>query len=350
MADENVKIADVLVTLGNLETFKTENDKLTDSKIATEIGKLDKADSAVAGEFVTAVSEEDGVVTVSRAALQASDIPEITLDKITDAGTAAAADVAVTEIGTEGEVADALPTVAQVKKYVTDSVADLEGATHFIGVKDALPETAESGDIVIVGVKEYIYDGAKWNELGDETIYVTKTTTIAGVDLENDITKEELLTALNVEDDADVNILEGVQVNGTDLTIDENKKVNVTVTTGTDNGTIAVNGADVAVQGLGTAAYEDVDVFDAAGTATTEIGKLNATVSTVTAENPTPIVNVEVVETAGVLTSVTANIKDETFDAYGDAAQALIDAKAYADGKYVTATTTQIENLFKAQA
>lgn len=38
---------------------------------------LDKDDTAVAGQFVTAVSEADGVITVSRATLKASDIPNI---------------------------------------------------------------------------------------------------------------------------------------------------------------------------------------------------------------------------------------------------------------------------------
>ena len=51
-------------------------------------------------------------------------------------------------------------------------VAALASATHFIGVKDALPESADKGDIVIVGDKEYIYDpenDPKWIELGDTT-------------------------------------------------------------------------------------------------------------------------------------------------------------------------------------
>jgi hypothetical protein len=34
-----------------------------------EIGKLDKADTAVSGQYVSAVSEEDGVITVTRAEL-----------------------------------------------------------------------------------------------------------------------------------------------------------------------------------------------------------------------------------------------------------------------------------------
>lgn len=70
-----------------------------------------------------------------------------------------------------------------------------------------------------------------------------------------------------IEADADVNVLEGVQVNGADLVIDGNKKVNVTIATGTADGTIKVNGTDVAVAGLGSAAYEDTTAFDAAGAA-----------------------------------------------------------------------------------
>ena len=70
-----------------------------------------------------------------------------------------------------------------------------------------------------------------------------------------------------IEAGAEVNTLEGVQVNGTDLTPDANKKVNVTVTAGTNNGTIAVNGSDVAVTGLKSAAFEESSAFDAAGSA-----------------------------------------------------------------------------------
>lgn len=53
-----------------------------------------------------------------------------------------------------------------------------------------------------------------------------------------------------------------VKVNGTELTPDANKAVNVTVATGTANGHIAVNGVDVKVAGLGTAAYETKESFD----------------------------------------------------------------------------------------
>lgn len=66
---------------------------------------------------------------------------------------------------------------AATKKYVDDAVlngvADLNGAMHFEGVKEALPElTGEhgyvNGDVIIVGVTEYVYSNGSWVQLGDE--------------------------------------------------------------------------------------------------------------------------------------------------------------------------------------
>ena len=52
------------------------------SKI-TKVETLDVSDTAQAGQFVTAVSQTDGIITVSRAALVANDIPEIEIAKVT---------------------------------------------------------------------------------------------------------------------------------------------------------------------------------------------------------------------------------------------------------------------------
>lgn len=79
---------DFIAVRGEMATQKTELEGKISSDIAdartkitaeinTAIQGLDKGDAAVAGQFVTAVSEADGVITVSRAALKASDIPNI---------------------------------------------------------------------------------------------------------------------------------------------------------------------------------------------------------------------------------------------------------------------------------
>ena len=78
----------------------------------------------------------------------------------------------------------------------------------FLGIKDALPESGNPGDVVIVGTAEYVYADGKWNLYGDEGVYATiagvkaeyvqKALTIAGIDLQDAITAEELKTALGL--------------------------------------------------------------------------------------------------------------------------------------------------------
>lgn len=58
------------------------------SEISTKIGTLDKTDTAVAGQVVSAVSETNGIITVSRRALVAGDIPTLAISKISGLDTA----------------------------------------------------------------------------------------------------------------------------------------------------------------------------------------------------------------------------------------------------------------------
>lgn len=65
----------------------------------------------------------------------------------------------------------------------------------------------------------------------------------------------------------EANVLEAVKINGNAQTI-TNKAVDISVGTGTANGTIAIAGSDVAVKGLGSAAYTASTAYDASGAAT----------------------------------------------------------------------------------
>lgn len=99
-----------------------------------------------------------------------------------------------------------LATSKAIASYLEGAIAGLTGAMHFIGVKDELPASGAAGDIVLVGTAEYVYDGAKWVEIGDEGVYQTisgaeakfvqKTFTIAGVDMQDNIAADELKNAL----------------------------------------------------------------------------------------------------------------------------------------------------------
>ena len=58
----------------------------------------------------------------------------------------------------------------------------------------------QTGDFVVeADHKEWLYDGAAWRVVGDESSYVLKTTTVAGVDLADSITVAELQNALGLK-------------------------------------------------------------------------------------------------------------------------------------------------------
>lgn len=90
--------------------------------------------------------------------------------------------------------------------------------------------------------------------------------------------KDADLTALeNRVDDivstgGEPNTIETVKVNGSALTPDANKAVDVKVEESTTNGKVKVNGTDVAVHGLKSAAYTESSAYDASGAAAAVLG------------------------------------------------------------------------------
>lgn len=103
-------------------------------------------------------------------------------------GTAAKKDVAAgVSAGEQG-----LVTGAQVQA----AIAGIAGSMHFRGVFTSTTEVTNpaAGDVIIVGVKEYVYGGdpAAWHELGDESIYALKTVTIGQQNLSANINLDTL--------------------------------------------------------------------------------------------------------------------------------------------------------------
>lgn len=144
------------------------------------IGALDVADAEVATQLVSAVSEEDGKIVVSRRALAAEDIPEIAQNKVTGLTDALAGkqDALVFNTGYDAE-----DNKAATMADVTNAVAGLSGAMHYIGESTTDPatevtvsgvESFAKGDVVTYSAKEYVYDGASWRELGDEASFAVK--------------------------------------------------------------------------------------------------------------------------------------------------------------------------------
>ena len=156
-------------------TYNASTNKVvTKAHLTSVIEGLD-SDGEGFGEhkFVTKVTEADGIVTPVYAQPVIADVDGLT-DRLS---------------GIDGEIAkkqDILGIVDGYNKetnkvatvqYVTDAVADLNGAMRFIGARDEVPATTEgykAGDVILVGYDEYVCDGNKWLALGNEIIYQTK--------------------------------------------------------------------------------------------------------------------------------------------------------------------------------
>ena len=171
---------------------------------------------------------------------------------------------------------------------------------------------------------------------------------------------------------AEVNVIETVKVNGSALTPNGNKEVDVTITESSNNGKITVNGTDVNIHGLGSAAYTESNAYDAAGAAAAVLGTNESTSNSMTVYGVKAYVDealgnggnvatqissaigdldasvtgnpsgsatnggtmvagaVQVVEADGVITGV--NVTGVEVEAVGAAAAAQAAAEAYADG------------------
>lgn len=98
-----------------------------------------------------------------------------------------------------------LVTADQVYDYVGRQIGAIGTALNLRSESDhtQVPTSGEgavaAGDFVVESDgKEWLFDGTAWREVGDESAYVPKTYTIAGVNLQDSITKAELQTALEL--------------------------------------------------------------------------------------------------------------------------------------------------------
>lgn len=167
---------------------KYADEKATAAQTAAEghaddlIATLDNdGQTAGTGEVISAVSQTDGVISVSKKTLAAADIPALTTAKITGLDTALAGKQDTLVFNT---AYNASSNKAATMADVTNAVSGLSGAMHYIGESTTDPaggtatveghEDWVSGDVVTYNAKEYVYDGENWRELGDESSFAVK--------------------------------------------------------------------------------------------------------------------------------------------------------------------------------
>lgn len=231
------------------------------------LGRLEITDIAQANQFVTSVSQEGGIVSVTRARPNFSNLTGYAT--VSQGGTGRTSlpegevlvgneNNAITTRKIADEITnnnDLVPNYL-IKQYVDSATAGLEGAMHYVGDATVAPQgannpqisgynfsNAQPGDVVLWEYKEYVWTGGSWRLLGDEGSYAVKgsiknadiddeaniaQSKIAGladsldtkVDKENgkglstnDYTTEEKVKLAGIEDGAQKNAIEHIFLN-----------------------------------------------------------------------------------------------------------------------------------------
>lgn len=290
-----------LRNLGNIELPLSE---YVYSEVVNYLNILDYNDQAISHQFVTSVRQVDGQITVTRSIISANDISagilpsqyggtgfnfideDETLTGSLD-GTLVKKKI-VTEIGSTQR--SAFATVGAIKDYVDEKTAGITGAMHFIGESNALitnngrvdPQIvgynfrdAKPGDVILANnAQEYVWTGSNWRLLGDEGSYAikgsivnadisenaaisqskidglettleNKVTVIEGKQLStNDYTNEDKDKVASIEAGAQVNVIEHILLNDTEIVPNNDKAVNLHIPVLTEEQLIAINNAE----------------------------------------------------------------------------------------------------------
>lgn len=239
---------DALAGVVDLSPYATK--AAVTSEIKTKIGTLDKADTAVNGQVVSAVSETDGIITVSRRALVETDIPTLAISKVTGLQGALNAKVPTSR------TVNTKPLTANVVLTGGDILVGGEGTYKDGSIQDAIDALDER---VVTAVASGV------QSFGDKTGAITlKATASTNGAVNLTMNNNELQgavvglkSAAFVESNTFATAAQGAKADSAVQNI----------ATGSANGTIAVDGTNVAVKGLSSAAYMAATAFDAAGSA-----------------------------------------------------------------------------------
>lgn len=262
----NIDLSSILKRLNDLERFANgEQGNLGNIQdplmafiydgVLTYLNRLDFDDSEVQHQFVTSVSEVNGKISVTRKALDASDITTGTLQ--TSQGGIGLTRVESDELlggSTNGNITvktissnintgnnTDIPTSGAVISYVTRATAGLTGAMHFVGEATVAIEpnshvdpqisnynfnNVQMGDVILANnTQEFVWEGNTWRLLGDEGSYAIKgSITNADISEEAAISMDkiaDLIETLNTKVDKE----EGKTLSSNDYTDEDKDKL-----------------------------------------------------------------------------------------------------------------------------
>lgn len=257
------------------------------------ISQLSHDEEPTENQFITAVTQTNGIITTYRARPTFANITGIV--SVEQGGTGRSTlteDSVLVGNGTDQvkliPIAESitnnnhLVTSRLVKTYVDNATAGLTGAMHFIGEATVVinnnssvdPRIAEydfsqakSGDVILYGTKEYVWTGATWRLLGDEGSYAIKGSIVdADISPDADI-QQSKIAGLSTTFDTKVDKVEGKSLTSNDFS-DEYKQKLDEIATGAQRNVIEhilVNGVEVApttIEALTKAVDLTISEFD----------------------------------------------------------------------------------------
>ena len=300
-----------LITAAKTQADKGVTDAAAAKKAADDASA--KVDDAIAGldytayaageaagttvSFVGTISETDGVISAEKR----------------DLVFASAYDPATNKAAT---VAD-----------ITTAVADLNGAMHYVGKEDKLPTDVskyKAGDVIIVGIKEYVFDGTKFDELGDEGAIGTALAALSG---ESANTSAGKTVASVSQANGKVTVTyQDIAINGTQVQVP--KAEGEGTQTLNDRLDAIKAGASSDVSALAKKVDANTTAIETLNGGTDVEGSIEKKIDDVVQTLHTPDagvkgsgngVNVTVKQAAGIVTGVTVSVDANTYDVHGAA-------------------------------
>ena len=219
------------------------------------INKMDVADTAVAHQFVTAVTQVDGKIQITRSIIRASDITDGVLSTAQGGTGLSRLENDEVMVGSNnGTITtrtfvttidpsdrNSFVTAGAIIDYVARMTAGLTGAMHFVG-EATVPvpidsrtdpqivgynfRDAESGDVILANeAQELVWTGSEWRLLGDEGSYAIKGS-ITNVDIiENANIAQSKIAGLTEALDGKVDAVEGKQLSTNDFDAEAKQKL-----------------------------------------------------------------------------------------------------------------------------
>lgn len=210
---------------------------------------------------------------------------------------------------------------------ITTAVADLNGAMHYVGKEAELPTDVsgyKAGDVIIVGIKEYVFDGTKFDELGDEGAIGAA---LAGLSGESNNTAGKTVKKVTETNGVVTVEYQDISINGTQVQVPKADGIEGTETLNARLDAIKA-GASSDVNALAQRVDANAAAIETLNSGVGVAGSVEKKIDTVVQTLKTPDagvkgsgngVNVTVKQAAGIVTDVTVSVDANTYDAYGAA-------------------------------